>query len=184
MQRCPFLLLWRQDRVVWVDQVIPRNQELWAVGRSRWLAVRFCHSHGSRGFYTSFGVDPSHTLPSPQSVLVTQGISERSSWDMQPAGSSRGASQRFLDRTWRAVSTSVRSLAFAPPALPATLWAQARLWRMYYLGGLLQERQRKQASCWDLWFHVVKCIDTWLYCLPIPDRRDNKGIFFFKRQSP
>ena len=95
----------------------PRNQELWAVGRSRWLAVRFCHSHGSRGFYTSFGVDPSHTLPSPQSVLLTQGISERSSWDMQPAGSSRGASQRFLDRTLRAVSTSVRSLAFAPPAL-------------------------------------------------------------------
>jgi len=102
------------------------------------------------------------------------------------------ATSRFIPRRFSAFSrqnfrswidTWVRSLAFAPPALPATLWAQARLWRMYYLGALLQERQRKQASCWDLWFHAVKCIDTWLYRLPIPDRRENKGIFLLNAKA-
>lgn len=99
------------------------------------------------------------THPSFPSVSVDDSGDFRK--ELMGHATSRFIPRRFLAfsrqnfRSW--IHTWVRSLAYAPPALPATLWAQARLWWMYYLGELLQERQSKQASCWALWLHVVKC---------------------------
>ena len=106
------------------------------------------------------------------------------------------ATSRFIPRRFSAFSrqnfrswihTWVRSLAFAPPALPATLWELRPDYDECTTWGAASGETEKASKLLRLVVpHCEMHIDTWLYRLPIPDRRDNKGIKKKKKkhQSP